>query len=102
MSNDFQSKVYIFLERLWLIASILGVACVIYFLVTKDNDSALFFFGFFILSALLYLLRKRQRVKYQKSLQHKKETYVPGQNMPGKTSQNKDKNKGSEQNKPKA
>ena len=77
MSSDFQSKVYIFLERLWLVASALGVCCVIYFLIMKDNDSALFFFGFFILSALLYLLRKRQRVKYQKFLENKENEYVP-------------------------
>jgi uncharacterized membrane protein YfcA len=81
MSNDFQSKVYIFLERLWLVAAALGVGCVVYFLITKDNDSALFFFGFFILSALLYLLRKRQRVKYQKFLQDKGDVYEPGKKM---------------------
>ncbi len=80
MSNDFQSKVYIFLERLWLIAAALGICCVVYFLIMKDNDSALFFFGFFILSGLLYLLRKRQRVKYQKFLQDKGDEYVPGKN----------------------
>lgn len=68
MSNDFQGKVFLFLERLWLIAAILGVCCVVYFLIVKDNDSALFFLGFFILSGLLYLLRKRQRVKYQKQM----------------------------------
>jgi len=78
MSKDFQSKVYIFLERLWLVAAILGIACVVYFLIMKDNDSALFFFGFFVLSALLYLLRKRQRVKYQKFLENKGDVYVPG------------------------
>jgi uncharacterized membrane protein YfcA len=78
MSNNFQSKVYIFLERLWLVAAILGVGCTVYFLITKDNDSALFFFGFFILSGLLYLLRKRQRVRYQKSLQNQGNDYVPG------------------------
>lgn len=82
MSNDFQSKVYIFLERLWLVAAALGVCCVIYFLIMKDNDSALFFFGFFILSSLLYLLRKRQRVKYQKFLDEKGDQYVPGENKP--------------------
>ena len=80
MSNDFQSKVYIFLERLWLAAAALGVVCVVYFLIMKDNDSALFFFGFFILSGLLYLLRKRQRVKYQKSLEAKNKVYEPGKN----------------------
>ena len=77
MSKDFQSKVYIFLERLWLAAAALGVCLVVYFLIMKDNDSALFFFGFFILSALLYLLRKRQRVKYEKFLENKNDEYVP-------------------------
>ena len=81
MSNDFQSKVYIFLERLWLAASAIGVLCVVYFLIMKDNDSALFFFGFFILSGLLYLLRKRQRVRYQKQLKEKGDDYVPGKKM---------------------
>lgn len=78
MSSDFQSKVYVFLERLWLVAAILGVVCVVYFLIIKDNDSALFFFGFFVLSGLLYLLRKRQRVKYQKHFQNKNDVYEPG------------------------
>lgn len=79
MSNDFQGKVFVFLERLWLIAAILGVACVVYFLIIKDNDSALFFFGFFILSGILYLLRKRQRVRYQKQQNQSKGEYKPGE-----------------------
>jgi len=83
MSNDFQSKVYVFLERLWLAAAALGVCCVVYFLITRDNDSALFFFGFFILSGLIYILRKRQRVRYQKFLREKNDEYVPGKNNPG-------------------
>jgi hypothetical protein len=82
MSSDFQSKVYVFLERLWLAAAALGVICVVYFLIMKDNDSALFFFGFFVLSGLLYLLRKRQRVKYQKHLKGKEDGYEPGKNRP--------------------
>lgn len=65
MSSNTQIKILIFLERLWLVAAILGVVLVVYFLITKDNDSALFFFGFFVLSGLLYLLRKRQRLHYQ-------------------------------------
>ncbi|MBL7932058.1 MAG: hypothetical protein JNL60_09150 [Bacteroidia bacterium] len=78
MSSDFQTKVYVFLERLWLVAAILGIGCVVYFLIIKDNDSALFFFGFFILSGLLYILRKRQRVKYQKHANDKNRQYEPG------------------------
>ena len=65
MNYKTQNRIFIFLERLWLVAAILGVACTVYFLVTKDNDSAVFFLGFFILSSLLYLLRKRQRVKHE-------------------------------------
>lgn len=78
MSSDTQIKIYIFLERLWLVAAALGVLCVVYFLIIKDNDSALFFLGFFVLSGLLYLMRKRQRVKYQEFQKHKNDTYEPG------------------------
>ena len=65
-----------------MVAGILGIACTVYFLIMKDNDSALFFFGFFVLSALLYLLRKRQRVRYQKFLDNKGDQYEPGKNGP--------------------
>ena len=70
--NTTQTKIFIFLERLWLSAAAIGVLCVVYFLLTKDNDSAVFFFGFFILSALLYLMRKRQRVRHQTQLKKTK------------------------------
>jgi hypothetical protein len=76
MNNQTQLKIFVFLERLWLAAAILGVLCVIYFIITHDNDSALFFLCFFVLSGLLYLLRKRQRVKYQKAM-------TSGVNPPG-------------------
>jgi hypothetical protein len=82
MKTDTQAKIYIFLERLWMVAAILGVGCVVYFLIMKDNDSALFFFGFFIISGLLYILRKRQRVKYQKYLNREEEGYDPGKSAP--------------------
>jgi uncharacterized membrane protein YfcA len=71
MNPDSQIKIFIFLERMWLVAAALGVVCVVYFLIMKDNDSALFFFGFFILSGVLYLLRKRQRVRHQNYLKNK-------------------------------
>lgn len=66
MTNpDSQTKIFIFLERLWLIACGIGVIMMVYSLIKKDNDTALYFFGFFILSALLYLMRKRQRVRHE-------------------------------------
>jgi LPXTG-motif cell wall-anchored protein len=66
MNYKSQLRIFVFLERLWLTAAILGACLVAYFIIMDDNDSALFFFGFFILSGLLYLLRKRQRVRFEK------------------------------------
>lgn len=58
-SND-QIKLFTLMMRMWLAGVAIGIGGTIYFLIIKDNDSAVFFFGFFILSAVLYLLRKRQ------------------------------------------
>ncbi len=71
MNSDFQSRTFVFLERLWLVGAILGAGCVVFFLITKDNDSALFFLGFFILSSVIYLLRKRQRKRHEEQLKFK-------------------------------
>lgn len=73
MKNNIQSKIFIFLERLWMSSALIGLVCVVFFLITKDNDSAVFFLGFFILSSLLYLMRKRQRIKHQKQLKQEAE-----------------------------
>jgi hypothetical protein len=78
MNNNTQNKIFIFLERLWLFSAALSVIAVVYFLVTKDNDSALYWFGFFILSGLLYLMRKRQRVRFQQQMQQNNGGYEPG------------------------
>jgi LPXTG-motif cell wall-anchored protein len=63
MDPKTQYRILLFGERLWLAGAVLAIICVIYFILTRDNDSALFFLGFFILSGLLYLLRKRQRTR---------------------------------------
>jgi len=70
---DFQTRTFVFLERLWLIAAALGVICVVVCLILKYNDDALFFFLFFILSSVIYLMRKRQRVRHQSYLKFKDE-----------------------------
>jgi uncharacterized membrane protein YfcA len=72
MSPESQLRIFKFLEKLWLVAAAVGVGFTVFFLINKDNDSALFFFGFFILSGLLYILRKRQRVKFEANM-HKPE-----------------------------
>ncbi|MCA6435939.1 MAG: hypothetical protein ACK5QC_08780 [Bacteroidota bacterium] len=72
MNSDFQIKLFKLMERVWLVGVLIGIAGVVYFLIQKDNDSALYFFGFFILSSVLYLLRKRQRKRHESYLENGK------------------------------
>jgi len=78
-TNNTQLKIYVFLERLWLVAGLLGIGLTVYFLIVKDNDSAVFFLGFFVLSGLLYLMRKRQRQRFERHLKGEDtNSYEPG------------------------
>jgi hypothetical protein len=61
----YRLKIIILQERMWLVATCLGLLCMLYFLITSDRDSALYFFGFFILSGLFFVLRKQQRKRIQ-------------------------------------
>ena len=70
MDYKTQHRIFLFLERLWLVSAILGLLLTVYFLVMKDNDSALFFLCFFVLSSVFYLLRKRQRVRHSQRPGH--------------------------------
>lgn len=72
MNSDFQIKLFKLMERVWLVGVLIGIAGVVYFLIQKDNDSALYFFGFFILSSVLYLLRKKQRKRHESYLENGK------------------------------
>ena len=65
MNSNTQQKIFLVLERIWLIGVAIGLIGCVYFLINKDNDSALFFFGFFILSSIIYLMRKRQRQRFE-------------------------------------
>jgi hypothetical protein len=64
MKSETQRKIFVAMERLWLFAAIFCVACTLYFLIVRDNDSALYFFAFFILSSLFYILRRKQRRRF--------------------------------------
>lgn len=72
MNSNTQIKLFKLMERVWLVGVVLGIAGVVYFLIIKDNDSALYFFGFFILSSVLYLLRKKQRKRHESYLEQNK------------------------------
>lgn len=55
------SKFFKILEIIWLVLA-LGSACIaVYFLITKDTDSALYFTFVFIIASIMYLLRRYQR-----------------------------------------
>jgi hypothetical protein len=71
MKPDYQNNLFIILERMWLVGAGCGILGTIYFLIVKDNDSALFFFAFFILSGVIYLVRKSQRKKQEAYLKSK-------------------------------
>ncbi|MGE0568862.1 MAG: hypothetical protein AB7O73_13030 [Bacteroidia bacterium] len=57
-----------FLEKLWMVGAGIGIVSCVFFLIQKDNDSALFFFGFFIISGTAYFVRRSQRIKQEKHL----------------------------------
>ncbi len=65
MNSNTQQKIFLVLERIWLVGVAIGLTGCVYFLINNDNDSALFFFGFFILSSIIYLMRKRQRQRFE-------------------------------------
>jgi len=54
-------KFFRILETIWLITALACAGIAVYFLITKDNDSALYFTFVFLISAIMYLLRRYQR-----------------------------------------
>lgn len=55
------SKFFKILEIIWLIMALLCAGIAVYFLIIKDNDSALYFVFVFIIASIMYLLRRYQR-----------------------------------------
>jgi Flp pilus assembly protein TadB len=55
------NKFFKILEIIWLITALGCAAITVYFLIIKDTDSALYFVFVFIISAIMYLLRRYQR-----------------------------------------
>ena len=51
------SKFFRILEIVWLITALGCAGIAMYFLITKDNDSALYFTFVFLIAAIMYLLR---------------------------------------------
>lgn len=60
------NKFFKILETIWLITALGCAAITVYFLITKDNDSALYFVFVFVIASIMYLLRRYQRVNQEK------------------------------------
>lgn len=69
MNNN---KLFKILETIWLITALGCAAISVYFLITKDTDSALYFVFIFVISSIMYLLRRYQRKGQEKLNQRPK------------------------------
>lgn len=60
------NKLFKILETIWLITALGCAAISVYFLITKDTDSALYFVFIFVIASIMYLLRRYQRKGQEK------------------------------------
>ncbi len=58
------NKTFRILEIIWLVMACIGVIMCAYFIITKDNQGAIYFLIFTLASGLMYAVRKRQRIKF--------------------------------------
>lgn len=63
------NKLFKILEIVWLCTAGVTAIIAVYFLIMKDTDAALFFTFAFVISSVMYLLRKYQRKKQEAFLQ---------------------------------
>lgn len=59
-------KVIKFMEKMWMMASILTFLIAIYFSIQDGVFNALYFYGFSVVAGLLFMMRRRQRRFYEK------------------------------------
>jgi FtsH-binding integral membrane protein len=64
------NKFFKILEITWLITALLCACISVYFLITNETDSALYFIFVFIIAGIMYLLRKHQRKTQEKVNAH--------------------------------
>lgn len=60
------NKLFRILEVVWLITALGCAGIAVFFLITKDNDSALYFVFIFVIASIMYLLRRYQRKNQEK------------------------------------
>ena len=65
------NKMFKVLETAWLVIGCIGIIMCVYYAAVKDMDAAIYFLIFTLVSGLMYALRRRQRVKFEKMQQNK-------------------------------
>ena len=60
------NKLFRIMETIWLITALGCAAITVYFLIIKDTDSSLYFVFVFIISSIMFLLRRHQRKGQEK------------------------------------
>lgn len=58
------------MEKMWLVVSITTFVVAVYHSIKDNVFDALYFFGFSVVAILLFLMRRKQRLFYER--QHKK------------------------------
>jgi len=66
------NKIVNFMEKMWLVLSLLTFLIALYFTYLEVIYDALYFFGFSAVSILLFLMRRKQRLINQQSASTKK------------------------------
>jgi hypothetical protein len=59
------NKIFKVLEIVWLVLGCIGICLCAYNIITKDNEGAVYFLAFTVVSGIMYAVRKRQRVKFE-------------------------------------
>ena len=67
MSN----KIFRILEIVWLVMGCIGVLMCAANIVAKDTRGAIYFLVFTFAAGLMYAVRRRQRIKFERSQKHK-------------------------------
>lgn len=66
------NKMFRILEIFWMIMAGVGVVLSAYFIIIGDNQNAIFFLIFTLVSGIIYMIRKRQRKNFERVQQKEK------------------------------
>jgi len=67
------NKIFKILEIVWFALGCIGVLLCAYSIIKKDNEGALYFLAFTVVSGIMYAVRKRQRVKFENAQKQAKQ-----------------------------